>query len=433
MRSRWKAYVAAPLIALGCTEGSGLDPELEELVLAFCSSEMPVWFAFQNEGDSWTRVQPDANNAFVFDASDKVAIAATFDFGTSRLTDVYYAHIDELRPLSNKACTETVGTKTVNGTVAGVGISETARISMSSRSTTATSLNSGWTLTNVANSAQDLIAVRGIGTAGVPNRVIVRRAENPVSGATLSSLNFGATEALAIATNTLTISGLLSSESNYYDIDVMTATGTSHLLFQSPDFTSPSQTLYGIPTSITQSGDRHRIDLNADGASSYRTVRHWYRNPADKTLAFGAALNIPTLQSVNSTSTSYVRLRTTLASQVDYQDFVTAYFTQSTREVYITVTAGFNSGTPGTWVNEIPDFSTAGGYPDNAGLQTSSATQWSVEAFDGTLENYIGAAPIDGATVKFAGRANNTSTFQMRVAGEPQRPRVALERRAFRQ
>src|SRR5687767_1092030 len=205
MRSRWKALVAAPVLAYStsCTDGIAIDTTLEELVLAFCSSELPVWFAYQNEGGNWTRVQPDANNAFVFEASDKVAIAMTSDFGTSRLTDVFYAHIDELRPLSNKACTETTGTKTVNGSVAGVSTIETARISMSARSTTASSLNSGWTLTNVANSPQDLIAVRGAGSVGIPNRVIVRRAQNPVSGATLSVLDFGATEALAISTHTL--------------------------------------------------------------------------------------------------------------------------------------------------------------------------------------------------------------------------------------
>src|SRR5215212_323762 len=139
MRRHWKALVAAPILLFssGCTDGTSIDPTLEELVLAFCASELPTWFAYQNEGGSWTRVQPNANNAFVFDASDKVGIAMVQDFGTSRLTDVYYAHIDDLRPLSNKACTPTSGTKTVNGSVSGLGLSEAARISMSSSTTNA--------------------------------------------------------------------------------------------------------------------------------------------------------------------------------------------------------------------------------------------------------------------------------------------------------
>ena len=438
MRRRWKALVAAPLFAFStsCTDGTSIDPTLEEIVLAFCASELPVWFAYQNEGGSWTRVQPNANNAFVFDAADKVAIAMVQDFGSSRLTDVYFAHVDELRPLSNKACTETSGTKTVNGSVAGLGLSESASISMSNSTASAFNGQPAWSLTNVVNGPQDLIAHReltGVSNNATPNRVIVRRNQNPVSGATLPVLDFGASEALAVSTNTLTVSGLVTSEANYYDIDFATASGTSHgLFFSTSTFTSPSQTLYGVPASLTQVGDLHKLSLNADASSAnYRTVLHYYRNPADKSVSFGAHLLTPTVQ--NITSTPYARLRTTLASQSDYPDLVTAYFIQSARSVFVTVTAGFNDGTPATWTNEIPDMSAAGGYPANAGLQAGASTSWFVEAYDATLENYISATPNDGAVVKFAGRSANTSTIQMRVAGERQSPRALLDRRAFRQ
>lgn len=439
MRRRWRNLLAAPVavLSMSCTDGvTVIDTDLDELVLAFCASELPNWFAYQNEGGSWTRVQPDANNAFVFDASDRVAIAMTFDFGTSRLTDVYYTHVNELLPLSNRACTETSGTKTVNGSVSGLSTNETAVISMSSSSTSAFPLQANWSLSNIVNGPQDIIAHReldALSGASTPNRVIVRRNQNPVSGATLPVLDFASTEGQAISTNTLSISGLLSGESNYYDIGFMTATGTSHALYASPFFTSPSQTLYGVPSGLTQAGDVHEIDLNADAASgtSYRTVRHWYRTPADKSLTFGAALNTPTVQTV--TSTPYVRMRTTLASQADYPDFATAYFIQDQRSVFVTVTAAHHSGTPSTWTNEIPDFGSAAGFPTNAGLQSGTSTQWFVEAFDGTLADYISATPTDGATVRLAGRSANTSTMQMSVAGERSSPRTMLDRRAFRQ
>ena len=438
MRRRWKALVAAPILLFSssCDSSVGIDPTLEELVLAFCGSELPAWFAYQNQGGNWTRVQPNANNAFVFEASDKVAIAMVQDFGTSRLTDIYYAHIDELRPLSNKACTETAGTKTVNGSVAGLGLSESARISMSSSDATAFSGQTGWSLTNVVNGPQDLIAHReltGVSANATPNRVIVRRNQNPVSGATLPVLDFAGGEALPVATNTLTVSGLTSGEANYYDIDFSTASGTSHsLFFSTSTFTSPSQTLYGVPASLTQAGDLHKLSLSADASSAnYRSIVHYYRNPADKAMAFGAPLLTPSVQ--NITSTPYARLRTTLGSQADYPDLVTAYFIQSGRSVFVTVTAGYNDGTPVTWTNEIPDMSAAGGYPTNAGLQAGASTSWFVEAYDATLENYISATPIDGAVLKFAGRSANTSTVQMSVAGKRQSPRAILDRRAFRQ
>ena len=439
MRRSWKTLVAAPLVALSvsCTDGiTTLDPTLDEIVLAFCATELPTWFAYQNQGGSWTRVQPDANNAFVFDASDRVAIAMAFDFGTSRLTDVYYTHVNELLPLSNKACTETSGTKTVNGSVSGLSSSETAFISMSSSTATASSLQPGWSLNDVVNGPQDLIAHREVGTLGAsstPNRVIVRRNQNPVSGATLPVLDFAGTEWQAVATNTLSISGLLSGESNYFDIEFSTATGTSHPLYPSPYFTSPSQTLYGIPSGLTQTGDLHLIDLNALATSGagYRTVLHWYRNPANKSLTLGAALNTPSVQ--NITSTPYVRMRTMLQSQSDYPDFATAYFIQASRSVFVTVSAAHLGGTPTTWTNEIPDFSAAGGYPTNAGLQSGASTEWVVEAFDGSLADYISATPTEGSTVRLAGRSANTSTMQMSVVGERGAARAMLDRRAFRQ
>jgi hypothetical protein len=439
MRRRWRNLLAAPVVVLSvsCNDSpTTIDPTLDEIVLAFCASELPTWFAYQNEGGSWTRVQPNASNAFVFDASDRVAVAMTFDFGTSRLTDVYYTHVNELLPLSNKACTETSGTKTVNGSVSGLGTNESAQISMSSSTTSAFPLQSSWTLSNIVNGPQDIIAhreVTGVSSSATPNRVIVRRNQNPVSGATLPVLDFASTEGQAIATNTLSISGLLSGESNYYDIDFMTATGTSHALYASPFFTSPSQTLYGVPSGLTQTGDVHKLNLNADASSgtSYRTVLHWYRNPADKSMVFGAALNTPAIQNV--TSTPYARLRTTLPSQVDYPDFATAYFIQSQRSFFVTVTAAHLSGTPSSWTNEIPDLTAAGGFPTNAGLQAGMTTQWFVEAFDGTLADYISATPTDGSTVRLAGRAANTSTMQMSVTGERRSPRTMLDRRAFRQ
>ena len=97
------------------------------------------------------------------------------------------------------------------------------------------------------------------------------------------------------------------------------------------------------------------------------------------------------------------------------------------------MTAAHHSGTPTSWVNEIPDFGSAAGFPSNAGLQSGTSTQWFVEAFDGTLADYISATPTDGATVRLAGRSANTSTMQMSVSGERSSPRAMLDRRAFRQ
>jgi hypothetical protein len=426
------AVALAPVAALtvSCSDGTGpSDDELERFILAFCASELPVWFAYQNEGGAWTRVQSNASNAFEFDATPRVAVAFTYDFGNSFFTDVYYTTADEIRPLSGIACTETLGTKNVTGAVADVPIGSQARVSLSGANDVVTAPATGYALDGIAVNPQDLVAHREvIGTSSdTPNRVIIRRALDPVHNSVLQALDFG-TEGQAIATHTASIAGLVSGEQNTIDIEFSTAAGTSHTLYLSPVFTNSSQTLYGVPSNLTQAGDAHRIDLNVDGTSSYRTVVHWTRLPGDKAFSLGPALTQPTVTKV--ASAPYARLRTSLPAQPDYDDFVTAFFIQNTRSVFVTVTASYVDGPIGEWQNEVPDFSAAGGYPGGAELQNTTTTDWNVEAYDGSLVAYIGGRSVDGATVRYAGRGSSTSTMQMNVQGT-QRP-SALRRHQLR-
>jgi len=50
---------------------------LTPITLDFCASDAPLWFAFQNDGEPWTQVAPDANAAVFFRATERVAIAVT--------------------------------------------------------------------------------------------------------------------------------------------------------------------------------------------------------------------------------------------------------------------------------------------------------------------------------------------------------------------
>ena len=439
MRSRWMTAVVAPTLALtlSCSDSTGPDPELERLILAFCSTELPTWFAYQNEGGDWTRVQPTASNAFEFDATPRVAIALTQQFSNEFFTDVYYTTVDEIRPLSGIACTETLGNKTVNGTVANVPVGSQASISLSGANDVVTPpASTSYTLSGVASNPQDLVAHREVvsGTSPpTPNRVIIRRALDAVNNSSLSVLDFG-NEGQAAATHTATITGLIAGQENYYFIDFSTASGTDHALYTSPTFTNSSQTLYGVPSGLTQTGDAHRLEFNADATNSYRTVVHWTRIPGDKAFTLGPALSLPSVTKVSSTP--YARLRISLAAQSDYPSFVTAFFFQgATRQVNVTLTAAHVNGPVTTWANEIPDFTAAGGYPSGAGLQNNTSTDWFVEAYDGSLPAFVGGTPVDGATVKYAGRANVTSTMQMNAAGARRAPamREQLFRRALTQ
>jgi hypothetical protein len=432
MRGRWMTWVVAPVAALSVACSDGTDPgdgDLEELVMAFCADEMPVWFAFQNEGQAWTRVLP-TGGAFTFDATPRVGIALTYDRDDGWFTDVYYTTVDEIRPLSGVACTERSGTRDVAGSVAGVAVGSRSVISLSGATDTVTAPSTGFSLTDFASNPQDLIAHREeLDVNGAtPNRVIVRRAQDPVHNSTLSTLDFS-TEGQAAATHTATITGLLGSEDNYLDIFFETATGTQHDLYKSPFFTSASQPLYGIPSGLTQAGDAHEIRLNADGSGSYRSVVHWTRVPGDKAFTLGPALASAAVEEV--ASAPYARLRVTVNAQAEYPSFATAFFDQGDRLFVVTVTAGYIDGTITAWAPEVPDLTAAGNFPTDAGLENNTPTDWFIEVYAGDVAAYVGGRPMEGETVTYAGRSSSTSTIQMSKVGERTSSRTRLLRRAF--
>lgn len=432
------AVVSLIALSLGaCSDGTGPSRAIvDNLVLDFCASDAPVFFAYQNEGGNWTRVNSAAGNSFSFDVTERVGIAMTFEFGSSTLTDIYYATAAELGPLSDKACTEVVGARTINGSVSNVAVTEQAYVSMSGAEELVEPPPSTFALTGIADGPQDIIGHRDVNSAAgfIPDRVIVRRAQNPTNGATINTLAFD-TEGVPTTVTTATITGLQASETNYLDVYFRTASGTRHTLYLAPFFSTNTQTLYGVPSTQTQAGDLHQIDLQAEGSNAnYRTVRHWYRDPATKSLTLGAALNAPTVSSAGASP--YLRLRASVASQFDYGSFATAYFIQGTsvtRSVYVTQTAGYNGGTPGSWTLEIPDVTDAGGFPATAGLVSGQGTQWFVEAFGGSLSDFIGSTPTEGATVRWAGRSSTVTL--LRRDGDPgaraERRPVLLNRRAF--
>ena len=147
-------------------------------------------------------------------------------------------------------------------------------------------------------------------------------------------------------------------------------------------------------------------------------MRRWYRDPANQSLVLGPTLNVPDIASLGSSP--YLRLRASLASQSEYGDFATAYFIQEPApdefvSVFVTHTAGFHGGTPSTWRLDIPDVTDAGGYPSFAGLVSGDGTQWFVEAFDGSLADFIGATPTANATLRFAGRTDAVVALRAQV------------------
>ena len=426
MRRSWRRTIAVPMVVTSlaaCGDstgpGGGGSADYLDLALDFCSAggQFPVFFAYLNEGEQWTRVIGDANRTFAFNASDKVAIAMIFTDGAgSYSSEFLYAKNEELEPLSGGACSESFGAKTVNGSVAGVATGDFSYVSMGLTSEFITPPPSTYSLSDLAFAPLDLIAHAGSDqiTGEVPDAIIIRRAQNPTNGATLATLDFNSSEAAAPAVHTASITGLSSNEDNLIDLYFSTAATYDHPLFLSSFFTAGTQTIYHVPTAMTQAGDLHLLDVYARTTNglAVRGETQWYRTAANRSVALGSPLNSPTVSTI--ATSPVVRMRTQLAVQPEYNSFALALFQQSgastVRAVSVLGTAGYFDS-PGTWQLDIPDVSGVSGFPTASGLQGGGTlTPYQVVAYGGSLETYFGAPP-EGSSTKYAARFSSTNTM----------------------
>jgi hypothetical protein len=431
MRARWKKVIAATVALClgGCSDSTSPGTQnLVDMILDFCASDVPSFFAFQNDGGAWTKVAADANGSFSFQAADKLIVAFVRQTGPDFSTEVIYTTNADLQPVNGVACKEQLGAKTLNGTVAGVPTGNGAAITMGAATTFVTGPTTAFQLTQVPTGLVDLVANREtFGTSTpTPNGVIVRRGLNLVS--TIPVLDFNAPEAVAPAANVLTVGGLVPGESNTLSVYFTTATNTSHLLYIVGSFTSGTQTIYGIPTSLTATSDFHSLGIAASSSSGSATrgAIAWYRNPGDKTVTLGAALPTPAVSTV--ATTPYVRLRATLTKQDEYNALVAFFFTQTTanvtRDWAVWATAGYFGGiAPATWDLTMPDLSGVAGFPA-AGFQTGQTTFVTAEATNARPALFfdVNALPNDQESAKYAVRDISFATSQASVAGREARP-----------
>lgn len=415
MRTRWARTIVTPVVAMSlsaCSDSTSPSPELIDMILDFCSDQTPAFFAYLNQGGAWTRVAGDANGTFSFRTSPHFAVAVVHQVGTSSSTEFIHTTTSEMESFNNVACTETAGTKTLNGTAAGMPTGYSAMISMGGSFDYITAPAVSYALASLPNGPLDLVAQReSFVTTTVPDKIIVRRAQNLAS--TIPVLDFSAAEAANILVNTLTIAGLSASEDNYLWQDFHTSTTRNHSLASTQFFTTSTQTIYGAPS--TQTGDLHELNLEGDASNgaSYRGETQYYRVPGNRTATLGTSLNNPTITS--ATPSPYVRLRVQLPSQSEYGSLVSAFFEQSTssadRIVVVTATAGYFVNTPSTWQIEIPDLSGVSGFPTTAMLQTGSQASWWVDAYGGSAVGFMGK-PTDGTTLHYAGRSSAINAMQ---------------------
>ncbi len=326
------------------TPGSGSNSEFQ-----FCSSsETPIFFAFQDGTGAWQRETPTTRGSttkfpssitqnrggvmYVFQRtsaiqadvssvgriSNKLQLSQRLADQSRRVrtlsknarqarttgrssfvdfyqTEVIYASAAELTQLGTDNCTASQPTKTVTGTVAGVGVGESALLSLGS----AFQIFIGGFSTNpvtfedVPSGTVDFVGTRSPAGFGPPDKVVLFRNLNIADGGALpSTIDFNGSAASTPATANATITNALGNELTLTS-QLTTSNGQSMFFYFDLPGTGTSRTWTGLAPSAMVAGDVHGLFLIATpgGTSQDSRVLFKYVGPvADQTLALGPVM-----------------------------------------------------------------------------------------------------------------------------------------------
>lgn len=397
-------------------------PATANVSIAFCADDLPVWFAYQNEGFPWQQVSA-AGATFAFAATQKVGVAFAFSVGPNTQTDIFYLGRAELSAFNDRDCS---GPKSFTGTVGGLSTGQSARVVMGVTAASASSFTPTFTLSAVNARALDLVATRGTVTSTAngdfltPDRMIIRRGLNLASGSAIPALDFAVAEAFAPAVNNLTISGLETADEVFLTNTLWTGTSTFGLAHSAELPSSGPVSLNSAPSAQLQAGDLHELSIEASQSSQSLVVGRQYVEyfgaPTDRSAPMGPQLSVPLVTSASSVP--YSRMRGQLASQPEYNTSVEFGFLQDgpsggDRVVLLGASAAFLGGTPTTWDVTIPDFGGVSGLNNAWMLAPNLTTIYFAQANSGRTDLLFGALPAQGDVVRIAFRVALTNTIQM--------------------
>jgi hypothetical protein len=401
-----------------------LTRPLVPITLDFCASDGPLWFAYQNDGEAWTPVTPDANATVFFKATDKVAIAFTrvrrgstgFQLENAYATSVLYVTAEELKPLSGVTCTNEFGSKAISGNFTGLGPSENGVLSMHLIPFTVSGSAPAFNATRKPDQGRlDLIATRRFG--GEPLSFIIRRGLDVPNGGSVAPLSFPSTEAVAAEFPAYSVTGLRGLDDRL-SVDFWTGAtpgglpSYQRLVARFGSAVTGGGTYRAAPASLLAPGDRHELTIRTGFVEDYSGVTSVFRNAGPQNLAIGPSLSVPTFEQIPGSAPP--RFRASFASQSEYGAAV-RLIVNGGNVFTIDVTAAYAGGTPATWDLAIPDFNAVAGWisawnflPGNG--VAMEATAWNTAAVDIPalwIETVIPpwARPFaDGTVVQFAGR-----------------------------
>lgn len=395
----------------------------------FCPlSGLPVWFAFQDGSGPWTQVQPDADNKYTFDInSGRGGVAIAMTPSGQATVQIQYGTQAELNQQGVGICGGSSVGKTINGSVANVGLTEQAYISLGGAASTvlgASGINT-FQIMNVPDGTVDLVASRAAFSTGGSgpvidfNKGIIWRDLNPADGSTLPVLDFESADAFTPVQQNLTINNLGTDGALITESFFTQNGGIGTLYAGVSQSTSMNRTFKTVPSSVTQSGDLNLLTVAAwaNGSTSPTMTRSaiaYFAAPADQMVTLGPQMGAVTVSAGGSTPYLMPRIQYTI--QNEYGMYFVWGASQSGgttgHTLLVGATAGYLNGAS-TFDMTMPDFSPAG-FDAALALDPGVQTTWTFAASGwtggGTGIGGVGPGYLDGV-LTLSGTRIGTTVF----------------------
>lgn len=416
-----RAIVAELLLALSVLTACSYDssapvyptdpspsPTLSAVDVVYCRGAEPAWLAFQDGDGAWTNAQPIASGQYTkfhhdF-ASNRGAVARGAELAAGFQTlSILYGAPSELGLVSDTARQQCSGDalRTLNGTVAGLGANDIALVAAGNSIIDFTNVETGntWQLRGLLAGPQEFLATRGTRVNGVVSltKMILRRSADLADGATLPVFDFESPEAFQPVVRNVTFAGNDGNAVTAYT-GLRSAHSNNFLSFLAGGGATATSPYYAIPGDRLEDGELQSVGATSIPAGNVvRSAIVYFRQPADRTLTFGAVPSAPELAVVAATPTT--RLRARFATQPDYDRYTSINFQQDNTVLSLSMTGAYAT-LAGGYELVVPDLTSVPGFDPRWTLRSGMQLLWTSTRVGGARGLDYYAMPHEGDVIR---------------------------------
>ena len=349
------------------------------VILDWSRCTAPQWVAYQDGTNAWQQVITSSGGVYRFTSTQP---RGGFAFADADGVTLRYMTNAQLIAAPHDMCPPvvTTGTKTVRGTGAHVGASETYTYNLGGRTATSTTAAPEFSILNVPDGVFDLMVWGSPTLTGF--RGLIRRDQDIPDGETMGAIDLVGTEAFAPLRPNVTITGVVNGDQAVsHAMSYLTGGACTESKLYTTGPTGTVSQMMGVPENLQRATDFHMITINAVGPSRSRSSTVVFQKMLARTVALSPNTGVP---SVTSLTGNYRRLQLSVGT-VSAQLNGTAVFryTNGGRTVTLQATMQYVNST--LLSLSLPDFSTVTGWQDAYAMPSSASGSWTLNIDGGAL------------------------------------------------